>query len=135
MPYVIWVILFPIRKEKGFFMFLSFLLGLFIDFFSDSGGIHASSLLVVAFIRLPLLQLILGKSDFDYILFNIRQIAFSKALFFILTITLIHHFVVFSLAYFNFNDVMTILYKTFATSLITLILVTSGIILFTKKIK
>lgn len=65
------------------FYFSVFLLGLSVDFFSDSGGINAAAAVFIAYIRLPLLKGILRKSDFDYVLFNLRSIAFPKALFFI----------------------------------------------------
>lgn len=131
--YIVFVFYYPLQKEKGLFLLLSFLLGLFIDFFSDSGGINAASTLFIAFIRLPLLTSILRKSDFDLQLFNIRAISFGKAFSFIALMTLTHHFILFSLDYFSFNDFGNILSKTFSTSILTLLVVFISIILFTKK--
>jgi len=133
MVYIVWVFLFPIRKNKTTFLLLSFLLGLTIDFFSDSGGIHAAATLFIAFNRLSILQFILGKTDFDYLLFNLRSIAFSKALFYIAISTLIHHTIVFSLEYFSFNEFSTIIYNTFLTTIFTVFIILLGIIFFTKK--
>jgi hypothetical protein len=131
--YISWVFLFPIRKNILLFLLLSFLLGLSVDFFSDSGGINAAATLLIAYLRIPVLNAVLGKSDFDYLLFNIRSIAFSKALIYITTLTVIHHFVVFSLAYFNFNDFNAILSNTILTSIFTILIIILGILLFTKK--
>lgn len=131
--YIVWIFLFPIKKNKSVFLILSFLLGLSIDFFSDSGGIHAASTLFIAFIRIPILNLVLGKSDFDYVLFNLRSIAFLKAVSFITILTLIHHFVLFSLEYFSFNAILSILFNTLITGVFTILLSILGIILFTKK--
>ncbi len=131
--YIVWVFLFPIRKNVGPFLLLSFLLGFSIDFFSDSGGINASATLFIAFIRLPILKAVLRKSDFDYLLFNIRATSFSKALIFISTLTIIHHFIVFSLEYFSFKAYATIFSKCILTSIFTIILVLLGMALFTKK--
>jgi len=133
MVYIVWVLLFPIRKSKTLFLILSFLLGLSIDFFSDSGGINAAATLFIAFIRLPILKIVLKKTDFDYLLFNIRSISFSKALLFISILTLIHHFIVFSLEYFSLNYFPSIIYNTILTSIFTIIISILGIILFTKK--
>ena len=66
--YIIWVFLFPFKKNKFALLIFSFLLGLSIDFFSDSGGIHAAATLFIAYIRTPVLNAVLGKSDFDYVL-------------------------------------------------------------------
>lgn len=131
--YIVWVLLFPIKKNKSAILFLSFLLGLSVDFFLDSGGIHAAATLFIAYVRLPILNTVLGKSDFDYLLFNIRSIAFIKALSFITILTLIHHFIVFSLEYFSFNAITSIMYNTILTGIFTIILSVLGIILFTKK--
>ncbi len=133
MVYIVWVLLFPIRKSQTLFLILSFLLGLSIDFFSDSGGINAAATLFIAFIRLPILKIVLKKTDFDYLLFNIRSISFSKALLFISILTLIHHFIVFSLEYFSLNYFPSIIYNTILTSIFTIIISILGIILFTKK--
>lgn len=131
--YIVFIFYYPLKKEKGTFLFLSFLLGLSIDLFSNTGGINAAATLFIAFIRLPLLSSILGKTDFDYQLFNIRSISFGKAFSFIMLMTIIHHFIVFSLDYFNLNDYASILSKTIITSLFSILIILIGIILFTKK--
>lgn len=131
--YIVWVFLFPIRKNKSLFLIASFLLGLSVDFFSDSGGINAAATLFIAFVRLPILKAILRKSDFDYILFNLRAISFDKIFIYIATLTIMHHFIVFSLEYFSFNALTTIISNTFFTSIFTIILSILGILLFIKK--
>ncbi len=131
--YIVFVFYYPLQKEKGTFLFLSFLLGLSIDVFSNTGGINAAATLFIAFIRLSLLSSILGKTDFDFQLFNIRSISFGKAFSFIAMMTIIHHFIVFSLDYFSLNDFVSILSKTFITSLFSILIILIGIILFTKK--
>ena len=133
MVYIVWVVLFPIRKNQSLFLILSFLLGLSIDFFSDSGGINAAATLFIAFVRLPILKIVLKKTDFDYLLFNLRAISFGKAFLFISILTVIHHFIVFSLSYFNLNSLLIIISNTILTSIITIILSILGIIFFTKK--
>lgn len=131
--YIVWVFLFPIKKEKSLFLIASFLLGLSIDFFSDSGGINAAATLFIAFIRLPILKAILRKSDFDYHLFNLRAISFDKIFLYITTLTVVHHFIVFSLEYFSFNAFETIAFNTIFTSIFTIILSVLGILFFVKK--
>ncbi|MDV7187054.1 rod shape-determining protein MreD [Lutibacter sp. TH_r2] len=133
MVYIVWVFLFPYKKNLNSILLLSFLLGLAVDFFSDSGGINASATLFIAFIRLPILKLVLGKSDFDYPLFNLRNISFGKSLLFLSTLTIIHHFIVFMLAYFSFSAIYLIITSTIFTSIATIILSVLGIIIFTNK--
>ena len=131
--YIVFVIFYPLRKEKGSFLFLSFLLGLAIDFFSNSGGINAAATLFIAYIRLPLLSKILNKTDFDYQSFNIRSISYSKSFFFVLILTFIHHFILFGLEYFSFSNFGSIVSKAFFSTLFTTATIFIVIILFAKK--
>jgi len=133
MVYIIWVVLFPIRKNQTALLVFSFLLGLSIDVFSDSGGINAAATLCIAYLRLPILKAVLRKSDFDFILFNIRSIAFSKALLFIIILIGIHHFIVFSLEYFSFSNFLTVISTTFFTSIFTLVISILGMLIFTSR--
>lgn len=131
--YILFIFLFPIRKDIGPFLILSFLLGLGVDFFSDSGGIHAAASTFIAFIRLPYLKFVLGKSEFDFLLFNLRGIPFGKAFLFLYGLTFVHHLIVFSLEYFSFTDITVILSKTFYTSLFTIFLSILALLLFSKR--
>lgn len=131
--YILFIILFPVRKNIAPFLILSFLLGLSVDFFSDSGGIHAAASTFIAFIRLPYLKFVLGKSDFDYLLFHVGGLPLSKAVLYVSGLTFTHHLIVFSLEYFSLREFSTILSKTFYTSLFTIFLIILALILFSKR--
>jgi rod shape-determining protein MreD len=133
MVYIVFVFLFPIRKNRTLLLMTSFLLGLTIDIFSNTGGINAAATLFIAYIRLPLLIAIMRKSDFDFLLFNLRSIAFTKAFTYIAMLTMIHHFIVFSLEYFSLNNFWIIISNTIFSSIFTIIISILGIILFTRK--
>lgn len=133
MVYIVFVILYPIKKKKTLFLVLSFLLGLAVDVFSDSGGINAAATLCIAYFRLSILNTILRKTEFDYLLFNLRAISFGKALLFISILTVIHHFIVFSLEYFSFSSIIPIISNTIQTSIFTILISVLGIIIFSKK--
>jgi len=133
MVYISWVFLFPVRKKRSLFLILSFLLGISIDFFSDSGGINAFAITFIAYFRLPILMAILKRPDLDYVQFSLRTISTSKAFLFIATLTLIHHFIVFGLEYFSFSAILSIIFNTILTSIFTILISILGIVLFTKK--
>ncbi len=121
--YYIWFIfLYPIRKDDASVLVLSFLLGLIIDMFADSGGINAAATLFIAFIRIPVLQSVLGKRELDYGAINIFKLPFSKLLAYVVILTTVHHFVVFSMEYFKWSKFGTILLNTVLTSIFTIIL-------------
>ena len=131
--YILFIILFPVRKNIAPFLILSFLLGLSVDFFSDSGGIHAAASTFIAFIRLPYLNFILGRSDFDYLLFHFGGLPLSKAILYLSGLTFIHHLIVFTLEYFSLNEFSIILSKTLYTGLFTIFLSIVALLLFSKR--
>lgn len=120
--YISFVIFYPLKKERYVFLLLSFLLGLSIDFFSDSGGIHAFSLLFVAYIRLFLVHLIFKKTEQDYLLFSLRQEAIGSVFNYVIILILIHHFILFSFANFSSNNFSAVLTNTLYSSTLTSIL-------------
>ena len=131
--YILFVILFPFKRNRGALLFFSFLLGLFIDMFLNSGGTNAAATLFIAYIRLPLLKTILRKSEIDFVVFNILKQPFLKILVYISFLTFIHSFIVFSLEYFKFSDLGIILSRTFLTSIFTIILTIFSLILLSRK--
>lgn len=133
--YVLFVILFPYRKDRGLFILLCFLLGLFIDFFSNSGGTNAAATLFVGYIRLPLLKSILRKQEIDFAVFDITKQPFTRILSYATIIVLIHSLIIFTLEYFQFRFIGTIISKTLLTSIFTIILIIFSIILITRKKK
>jgi len=130
--YILFVIIYPFRKDRGIFLFLSFLLGLFLDFFFNSGGTNAAATLFIAYIRLPLLKSLMRKSEIDFPVFNINKLQFLKLLSFISILTFAHHFVLFSLEYFKLNAILTIFSRTILTSIFTIILLIFSLLFMNK---
>ncbi len=133
MVYIAWVFLYPVRKTRSLFLILSFLLGISIDFFLDSGGVNAFAITFIAYFRLPILMAVLRKSDLDYGQFNLKTLSVNKIILFISILTIIHHFIVFSLEYFSFSEFLNIISSTILTSFFTVLISFLGITLFTKK--
>ncbi len=131
--YVLFVIVYPYRKDRGIILLSSFLLGLFIDFFLNSGGTNAAATLFVAYIRLPLLKWILGKNEIDFPVFNITKQPFLKVLTYVSFIVLTHSLIIFSLEYFKFSLLGTLLSKTLLTSIFTILLIMFSLVLLTKR--
>ncbi len=135
MLYILFVILYPLKKERANFMWASFFLGLSIDFFSNSGGINAAATLAIAYFRLPILKLIINRPDIDYTVFKINQEPFIKVILYTCILTFLHHFVVFSLEYFSWNSFIPVLKKSINTSVFTILLSTLYLLFFRKNSK
>ena len=128
--YIIFIFVFPIKNKKIILLISSFLLGLFIDFLTNDGGIHAFSLVFISYIRLFVLKIISGKSDLDKEILNIRKLNFPTLITWITILTFIHHFILFLLEQFSFAHFTSLLLKTLLTTLFSVVLIIFGLQLF-----
>ncbi|WP_392348821.1 hypothetical protein [uncultured Polaribacter sp.] len=131
--YIAFVFLYPLNKNRFAFLLLSFALGLSIDFFSDSGGIHAFSLVTIAYLRLFFIRVFLNKFEVDYPFFKLNLEPFGKKFNYIVTLTVLHHFLLFSFANFSFQNMSHVILNTLYSSAFTLILYFLSIYIFSKK--
>jgi rod shape-determining protein MreD len=121
--YIVFIFVYPLKKEKGFFLFLSFLLGISIDVFTDSGGSNAAATLLIAFIRLSVIKIIESNSDIDLIIFNIKKLSFIQSVTYIFLLTSIHHLFLFFLEYYKTKDIISILTTSLQTSIFSTIII------------
>ncbi|MDT0689405.1 rod shape-determining protein MreD [Salegentibacter sp. F188] len=132
--YFLFILLYPFNSNRSLFLLLAFLLGISIDVFEDSGGIHAAACLIAAFIRPQFLRFSFGIS-YDHQTLRLSATPFGAKLSYIFLMVVIHHLVLFSLEMFSFNHVLLILEKTLYSSIFTIILVFLSLALFSKKFR
>ena len=134
-PYVypIFVFTYPFRKEKINLLLLSFLLGFLIDIMTNEGGIHAFSLVFIAYIRLPLLKLLLQKSTTDMEEIQWKAIPFTSLFLWILLLVFIHNILLFVVESYSFTEWRMLLKKSVLSTIISVFLIILGIQFFTKK--
>ncbi len=130
--YIAFVFYYPLKENRFPFLLASFLLGLSVDFFSDSGGIHAFSILSIAYFRLSFVKIYFRKIPVDYPFFKLQSESFGKIFNYVVTLTVIHHLIFFSFANFSFQNISHVLLNTIYSSIFTLILYFLGTYIFTK---
>lgn len=132
--YIIFIFLFPIRENRLMLLLVSFVLGMLVDMFSDSGGVHAAAAVSLAYVRPILLKTSFG------MLYEHQSIKFSNTdlgnlITYVTFGTLIHHLILFSLEIFSMSSILLILKKTLFSSIFTIILSVLIIILFSRNKK
>jgi len=130
--YILFIFIFPINENKYPLLIFSFILGLLLDFFSNSGGSNAAGIVLIAYIRLPVLRIIQNNNEFDFLLFTIKKLNFLQVLIYIFVLTFIHHFIVFYLENYTLKYFGDIFLKTLYTSIFSSILIGFSISLFVK---
>ena len=119
-PYILFIVLFPVNSHRYGLLLWSFLLGLTVDMFSDSGGIHTASCLILAYYRHNLFRISFGLS-YEYQTIKIPSSPLKEQIVFIGLSVLIHHFVLFFLEAFSFQLVGYTLLKVLFSGVFTLI--------------
>ncbi|MFT4780595.1 MAG: rod shape-determining protein MreD [Psychroserpens sp.] len=131
-PYLLFILLFPINNNRTLFIFLSFMLGLFVDLFSDSGGIHAAACVTIAFIRPPVLKFAFGMI-YEHQTIKFNNTEFSNRIVYFSILVVIHHLIMFLLEIFNISNIIFVLQKTLFSSIFTILICALISILFSNK--
>ncbi|MEI6123694.1 MAG: rod shape-determining protein MreD [Bacteroidota bacterium] len=103
--YILFIILLPFETPKWLILVSGFLLGLCIDTFSNTGGIHTASTVLIAFISPWAQNVVSSKQDYEPGLQpGIRKLGFKWFFFYSLILTTVHHIFLFYLEIFRFSD-------------------------------
>jgi len=130
--YILFILLYPVKNNRSLFIFLSFLLGLTIDMFSDSGGVHAAACVTIAFIRPAVLKFTFG-ALYEHQTVKFATAEFISNLTYITILTFIHHIILFLLEVFNTSEILLIMRNTLFSSIFTIILSVLTIIIFKRR--
>ena len=118
--YVFFIAYFPLKNNRTFFIFCAFIYGLIIDIFSDTHAIHAAASITIAFLRPYFLKLYFGMA-YEHQVVKFNSIEIKQNLFYILSIILIHHLILFSMEIFDISKISLIIKNTFKTAIFTFI--------------
>ncbi len=130
--YVLFILIFPLSGNKSLLIILSFLLGLSVDIFSDSGGIHAAASVFVAYIRPVILKFSFGVS-YEYNMVKINKVPLAERMTYITSIVLLHHLVLFSLEIFSLSHILLLVKSTLFSGIFSIILIVCTLLLFSRE--
>lgn len=133
-PYILFIALFPVKNNRTAIIGLSFFLGLCVDFFLDTGGIHAAACLFIAYVRPIILKFCFG-TIYEHQTIKFETVEFGAKLTYFTLLTVIHHFVLFSLEIFNVSKIILVLQKTLFSGIFTILMCLLITIIFTRKTK
>ena len=120
-PYILFIILYPVNGNKFGLLLAGFFLGIIMDMFSNSGGIHTAACLVLAYYRPYLFKFSFGLS-YEYQTVRLNDALTPERFSFILLSVLIHHFILFLLEAFSIGFILDTLIRTVLSTVFTIIL-------------
>jgi rod shape-determining protein MreD len=120
-PYILFIILYPVNGNKYGLLAASFFLGLTMDLFCNSGGVHAAACVMLAYFRPSIFKFSFGLS-YEYQTVRLNDVLTPERFSFILLAVIIHHLSLFVLEVFTFEFVWDIILRTIVSTLFTIII-------------
>lgn len=129
--YILFLIGFPLHANKNLVIVLGFILGLCMDIWSNSGGVHAGASVFIAYLRPSLLKFSFGVS-FEHNNIKLTQAEFKQQLIYLSSMVFLHHLTLFALENFSSKLLLQTLESAVVTSIFSSILIYSIITLFSR---
>ena len=122
--YILFILLLPFDTPRVLLLFLSFLLGLLIDVFTNTPGVHASASLIIGFLRPGVLRLISPREMLDSVLApRVENMGLNWFAGYTTFMVVIHHFFLFFIEAFTFNDMLITLIRIVLSSVLSIVLI------------
>ncbi|MDO8952088.1 MAG: rod shape-determining protein MreD [Draconibacterium sp.] len=132
--YVLFIILLPLSTPRYAVLILAFLLGLTIDIFSNSLGVHSAATVFAAYIRPLIIRIISNREDDKSDFPGLNQNKLTWFINYVLLMVLFHHTALFYLEVYTFANFLNTLYRVILSSLFSIIIIVLSQFLVFKEI-
>jgi rod shape-determining protein MreD len=133
--YVLFILMLPFDTPRWLSLILAFLLGLSVDIFTSTLGMHIAACLFMAYSREHLLALFSPRDGYDPVLSpTIHDMGTVWFLSYVSTLTFLHHAFLFSIEAFRISEFFSIMGRALLSTIFTLILIfISQLLIYRKK--
>jgi hypothetical protein len=135
--YYLFILWLPFATPRFWLLAIGFLTGLSLDYFEQTPGLHAAACVLIAYIRPFIINLLLPKdtAEFTYREPSPRTLGWTPYAVYVLILTLFHHGYLFFLEWLSFGSFLIFLIKLVASTGISLLLILTTELLFTRKLR
>lgn len=116
--YVYFILRLESNTSRNAAMLWGFVLGLCIDMFSNTPGMNAAATVMLAFVR-PLFLRLFTPRDSQEIVPSMKNLGFSPYIKYLLVAVFTHHMMLFTIAFFSFSDIQTLLIRIVSSTVLT----------------
>jgi rod shape-determining protein MreD len=121
--YILFILVLPISMPQYQVLILSFLIGITVDWFSNTLGLHAASAVLIGFLRSQVMKLItireIEQSDYP----GLKQTGINWFLTYASVLVVIHHMFLFYLEVFTFDNFFRTLLRALLSSVFTIVII------------
>jgi len=121
--YVYFVMKFRRHHPRWSILLWSFFMGLCIDIFSNTPGVAAASMTLLAFVQPYIVELFVSHDSDDDLLPSMAEMGVPKFVYYTLIMVVLYTLVFFSLEAFNFSNPLQWLLRIGSSTLLTVILI------------
>lgn len=121
--YLYFILKLPVGTSQAKVVFFSFLIGLVIDVFSNTPGMHAAACTLAGFIREPLIRFFMGKDLPEGIYPSYRTFGYGGFFRYVFSFVVIHHVALFLIESLTFFDPLFLALRIAASVLTTTLLI------------
>jgi rod shape-determining protein MreD len=121
--YILFILSLPVQMPRWFLLILAFVLGLTIDIFSNTIGMHAFATVLVAFFRDGIIKLFTNLEEGNNPTPSFHTFGVSAYIKYVVLIVIIHHSTLFILEAFSFSHFWILSAKILLSALVSTILI------------
>ena len=122
--YILFILLLPFDTPRWLNLILAFCLGISVDAFQNTMGLHAFSCVLIAYCRRHILHFLLPQlknKKQSNLEFSLQEFGLQRALIYTGSLVFIHHFSLFILESFQL-EIIRVLLRTFLSSIVSITL-------------
>ncbi|MDQ6813626.1 MAG: rod shape-determining protein MreD [Bacteroidota bacterium] len=135
--YFLFILWLPFTISRFGLLLVSFLLGITLDYFLGTPGLHAAPCVLIAYLRPFLINILISQegAELNYAEPSIKSMGFAPYSLYVLVFTFIHHFYLVLIEWLQFGNFLYFLGKVTATTVVSLLLIFITEMLFFRKQK
>ena len=135
--YFLFILWLPFSLSRIGLLFVGFITGLILDYFTMTPGLHAAACVLIAYARPFIINLLIPKdtTEFNYREPSPRGMGWAPYTLYVFVLTLLHHTYLTLLEWLDFGDFLDFLIKVAATTGISMLLILTVELLFPRKLK
>ena len=121
--YILCLIMMPITLPHSVDMIIGAVVGLIMDIFCNSLGIHTAACILLMFIRPYVIGSVVNDKDRLNEQISLRAIGVEAMLKYVVILVIIHHLTVFALAAWSWHHIGFVLLETIVSSIVTILVI------------
>ena len=136
-PYIypLFILLLPFETPVWLLLSLGFAMGLTMDTFMNTAGMHASATVLIAYLRTNVLNALLSKNLAEYPNQSpgVKNMGWVPFLVYATFLIVIHHTLFFTIELWSLSNIVYLLLKIAASSVTSLLFIIAYLLLFTRQ--